>query len=121
MLRATLLSFLLLFCAAFAVAADDNATLTVTVLKEYNGKPVRNASVVLHLVDKKGKQKGSQQIKTNAEGVASYPGVPYGKVRVQVIAPDFQTYGEDIEVKQAEVAMTVKLKRPQEQYSIYKK
>src|SRR5436305_6550353 len=65
---------------------DKQSVLTLIVLKDDNGKPIRNASVVLHPVDKNGKQsRGGQQLKTDPQGKTSYPGVPYGKLRVQVI------------------------------------
>jgi hypothetical protein len=38
---------------------------------------------------------------------------------VQVLAPGFQTFGEDYEIAEASKEITVKLKRPQKQYSIY--
>jgi len=96
------------------------ATLNFIVLKDANGKPVRNASVVMHLVSDKGKQeKGDLELKTDPDGKASYQGVPYGKLRVQVLAPGFQTFGEDYEVNQPTVGITIKLKRPAGQYSIY--
>jgi hypothetical protein len=41
-------------------------------------------------------------------------------VRLQVIAPGFQTYGEDYKVDKDNMAIEVKLKRPTSQYSIYK-
>jgi uncharacterized GH25 family protein len=90
------------------------------VLRDYNGKPVQNASVILHPVNKQGKQgKGGYQLKTDAEGKTNFDGVPYGKLRVQVLAQGFQTYGEDYDVNQPTTAITIKLKRPQGQYSIY--
>ncbi len=108
--------------AALGVAAGQKfAELKFTILRDSNGKPVRNASVVLHQVDDKGQQaKGGVQLKTDAEGRTSYPSVPYGKLRVQVIAPGFQTYGEDYDISEPSQEFTIKLKRPQEQYSIYK-
>ena len=90
------------------------------VLKDYNGKPIRNAGVVMHPVNEKGKQsRGGLELKTDAEGRASFDGVPYGTLRVQVLAQGFQTFGEDYEINQPEMEITVKLKRPQGQYSIY--
>lgn len=104
-----------------AWAETPAATLKFTVVKESSGKPVRNASVVLHTVDKNGKQqKGGLQLKTDAEGRASIEGIPYGKMRVQVIARGLQTYGEDYEIGQPEQEFVIKLKPPQEQHSIYK-
>jgi len=97
------------------------ANLQFVVLRDYNGKPVRNASVILHQLDSHGRQRpGDLQLKTDSEGKASYAGIPYGKLRIQVIAPGFQTYGQDHEINQPEHEFVIKLKRPQEQYSIYK-
>jgi hypothetical protein len=74
----------------------------------------------MHSVGKNGKQdRGGLELKTDAEGKASFEGVPYGKLRVQVLAPGFQTYGEDYEVNQPTMEITIKLKRPGGQYSIY--
>lgn len=100
---------------------DNSATLNFTVLKETNGKPVKYAAVILHEVSKEGKQsKGGLQLKTSEEGKATVPGVPYGKVRIQVIAKGFQTFGEDIDVSQPEQEVAIKLKPPADQYTIYK-
>jgi hypothetical protein len=116
------LLLLVLFAATFASAGDENNSIVnFTVIRDYNGKPVRNASVILHTVDNNGKQrKGSAQLKTDAEGKTSYPGLPYGKVRVQVIAPGLQTFGEDYEVKDKTMDIEIKMKRPSDQYSVYK-
>jgi len=96
------------------------AALSFVVLKDYNGKPVRNAGVVMHSVDSHDKQdRGGLELKTDAEGKASFEGVPYGKLRVQVLAPGFQTFGEDYEIDQPTMEITIKLKRPEGQYSIY--
>lgn len=95
--------------------------MNFTVIRDYNGKPVRNASVILHSVDKGGKQnKGGAQLKTDADGKANYPGLPYGKVRVQVIAPGLQTFGEDYDIKDKTMDIEIKMKRPTDQYTIYK-
>jgi hypothetical protein len=100
--------------------ADDTALLNFLVIKDYNGKPIRNASVVLHPVRKDGKQsKGGLELKADAEGKASFDGVPYGKLRIQVLAAGFQTFGDDYDVNQPNMQITVKMKRPQEQYSVY--
>lgn len=115
-----------LLLLVMAAAKDKNkpqeaSNLSFVVLKDDNGKPVRNASVVLHQVNARGDQgQGGLQLKTDAEGKASYAGIPYGKLRIQVIAPGFQTYGEDYEISQPEHKFVIRLKRPQEQQSIYK-
>ncbi len=105
-----------------AVAQDDEqyAALAFVVLRDYNGKPVKNASVIMHPVGKNGKQKNAGlQLKTNTDGKAGFDGVPYGALRVQVLAEGFQTFGEDYEVDKPSMEITIKLKRPQGQYSIY--
>jgi hypothetical protein len=103
-------------------SGDSSATLNFVVTKDTNGKPVKNAAVILHSVDKEGRQsKGGLNLKTSEEGKASVPGVPFGKMRVQVIAKGFQTYGEDIDITQAEQEIVIKMKPPAEQYSIYDK
>lgn len=109
--------------SVLGMANDDIgpvSTINFVVLKDVNGKPVRNASVVLHLVGDKGKQeKGDLELKTDLDGKASYDGVPYGKLRVQVLATGFQTFGEDYEVNRPTMEISIKLKRPVGQYSIY--
>ena len=106
-----------------ATAQDDDgpmSDLRFVVLRDYNGKPVRNAAVVLHPVNHKGKQsKGGLELKTDNEGRTNIDGIPYGPLRVQVLAPGFQTFGEDYQINKAEMEITVKLKRPGGQYSVY--
>jgi hypothetical protein len=109
-----------IFLTLLALGQDDTATLNFLVLKDNNGKPIRNASVVMHPVQKNGKQaKGGLQIKTDAEGKASFDGVPYGSLRVQVLASGFQTFGDDYAIDKPSIDITVKMKRPAGQYSIY--
>jgi hypothetical protein len=104
-----------------AAGGKPQSNLKFLVLKAHNGKPVRNASVILHTVDKKGKQsKGGFQLKTDPEGKAVFDGAPYGKLRVQVLTPGFQTFGEDIDIDQPEHEIVIKLKKPQDQVTIYK-
>lgn len=105
-------------------AAQDEegpmASVRVVVVRDASGKPVKNAQVVLHPVNRKGKAtRGEIDLKTDENGRAGVDGIPYGAIELQVLAPGFQTFGEDYEVKQAEVEITVRLKRPGEQYSIY--
>ena len=99
---------------------DPTATLSFVILKDESGKPVRNAAVVLHPVNTKGKQgRGGFELKTDNDGKTHFEGVPYGKLRVQVLAPGFQTFGEDYEIGEPEKEIIVRMKRPQKQYSIY--
>ena len=109
---------------AMGLAQDDDdvpvASVSFVVVKDYNGKPIRNVAVVLHPVNKHGRQeKGGLELKTDEEGKASYDGVPYGTLRVQALAQGFQTYGEDFDIAKPNLAITIRMKRPQKQYSIY--
>ncbi len=117
---------LLLAMASVAVAQKDKddvgptCWIYFTVVKDDNGKPIRNAAVVMHSVNAAGKQeRGGMELKTNLDGKADFDGVPYGMLRVQVLAPGFQTYGEDFDIEKDKAEITVKLKRPQGQYSVY--
>ena len=120
---AVIFIFLLLLPAAFADKKGEGqlSDLIFEVVKADNGKPIRNASIVLHPVDGHGRQgTGGFQLKTNGEGRASVNSVPYGKLRVQVIASGYQTFGQDFEIGQTAQTFVVKLNRPQPQHSIYK-
>src|SRR3982074_2375118 len=104
---AFLLSLFALLGAAVAQKDKDDeptAILNFIILKEDNGKPVRNAAVIMHPVNTRGKQgRGGLELKTDAEGKTSFDGIPYGKLRVQVLASGFQTFGEDYEVNQGKM------------------
>jgi uncharacterized GH25 family protein len=103
-----------------AAWAGQTATLRFVVIRDYNGKPIRNAAVVMHPVNKEGKQaRGGLELKADAKGKTSFDGVPYGKLRVQVLATGFQTFGEDYDINQPTMEITIRMKRPQDQYSVY--
>jgi hypothetical protein len=96
------------------------ARIEVTVLRDSSGKPIENAAVVFHPMEGE-KDKGNMELKTNEEGKTVIDVLPIGDtVRMQVIAKGFQTYGQDYKIDKAEIAIEIKLKRPGEQYSIYK-
>jgi len=120
--------FLTLWVVGLLAASDKQAgnqqasNLYFTVVKDDNNKPVRNASVILHPVGKNGKQsKGGIQLKTDGEGKTQSEGLPYGPLRVQVLAPGFQTFGEDYDINKAEMNIEIRLKRPADQLSVYDK
>ncbi len=107
--------------AAWAQDDEDEGPMSnmhFVVVRDGNGKPVRNAAVVLHPITKKGKQAmGGMELKTDDDGKTGIDGIPYGPLRVQVLAPGFQTFGEDYQVNRAVMEITIKLKRPVKQYS----
>ena len=90
------------------------------VVKDDNGKPVRNAAVIMHAVNAKGKQeRGDMELKTDPEGKTSFDGIPYGMLRVQVLATGFKPSGKTTTLRKPNTEIMIKLKRPQGQYSIY--
>jgi len=110
-------------CLAVGQKDKDNEPTTwiyFSVVKDDNGKPVRNAAVIMHPVNPKGKQeRGGMELKTDPDGKANFDGIPYGPLRVQVLASGFQTFGEDYDIQKDKTEITIKLKRPQGQFSIY--
>jgi hypothetical protein len=119
----------LLLIAAVGVSAGEKkkkapeqfCSLGFVVLRDSDGRPVKNASVVIHFLRTDGSQGGEGlQLKTDSDGRASVDDIPYGKLRLQVVAHRLQTYGEDFEVKQAKQEFVIRLKPPADQVSIYK-
>jgi len=105
-----------------AAAGDKKyCNLHFSVVRAGKKVPVRNASVVIHPVNKNGEQeKGGLELKTDSEGQTGIDGIRYGKLRVQVIAKGYQTFGEDFEISEPEKEFVIELKRPQDQVTIYK-
>ena len=117
-----LVAFLLVL-PVFTLRAKDKqqySDISITVLKAETGKPVRNAAVVLHGIDEDGKQQsGGMNLKTDLEGKTAYSGVPYGKLRIQVIAHGLQTFGQDYDINQPQQEFVIKMDPPQKQHTIY--
>jgi hypothetical protein len=122
------LALLLLSLAAGAQQKNSNrgrkfksppptSRIEVTVLRDANGKPVVNAAVIFHMVG----DKGNMEMKSNDDGKAVIDVLPIGsKVRLQIIAKGYQTFGDDYDIDKPQIAIEVRMKRPGEQYSIYK-
>jgi hypothetical protein len=129
----SLSALLLLAISSFSAYAQDTsnrgrkykappptAHISIAVIKDANGKPIENAAVVFHLTGEEGK--GNMEMKTNEEGKAVIDVVPIGDtMRLQVVAEGFQTYGQDYKIDTDAKEITVRLKRPQAQYSTYAK
>lgn len=97
-------------------------TITVTVVKATNGKAVQNAAVVFHPIDDKGKDAGGMELKTDENGKAKLDVIPVGDtLRLQIIAQGYQTFGNDYKITAASREITVKLRHPARQFSIYQK
>jgi len=111
-----------LMVPALARAPETTLTIKVTNLK---GEPVDRAAVIVrfisgHSVVKLGKAQSTQyELRTDQEGVAKFPPIPRGKIRVQVIDKRYQTYGDVIDVTDEQKTIDVKLNPPQSQYSAH--
>jgi len=121
MRRAFLLPALLV-CALVALA-DAPLTRLNIVVKKQSGAPVDRAAVVVRFVEgrsivKLGKKIRTQfELRTNQEGEVRIPSIPQGKIRIQVIASGFQTFGAVFDVNEEEKTIEIKLNPPQQQYS----
>ncbi len=116
----------LILCLALALPllADDLTTLTIEV-KSKSGKPVEQASVIVkfvkgHSVMKFGKKiRLEWELKTNQEGVAKIPPIPKGTILVQIIAKNYQTFGQNFDVDDDQKTLEIALNPPQPQYTAH--
>ena len=101
-------------------APPQTTKLEVTVIRDTDARPIENAAIVFHpMVD--GKHEGNMELKSNEDGKAIIDVLPTGDmVRLQIIAKGFQTYGADYKIDKETMALEIRMKRPGEQYSIYK-
>lgn len=98
-------------------APPPTAKVDVLVLRDSDGKPIENAAVIFHAVS----EKGNMELKSNEDGKATIDVLPLGDtVRLQIIAKGYQTYGQDYKLDKDQLAIEIRMKRPGEQYSIYK-
>lgn len=114
-----------LFALAVPALADPPmATLRVEV-KTGKDRPIDRASVVIDFVEGRSVIKLGKKIRThwetrtNQDGVAKLPPVPQGKVRIQIIAKGYQTFGGIYDVNEEEKTIEIKLNPPQSQYSVH--
>jgi hypothetical protein len=97
-----------------------SSRIEVSVVRDVNGKPIEHAAVIFHPVEG-DRDKGVLELKTNFDGKAVIDVIPIGDtVRLQIIAKGFQTYGREFKIDRESMSMEVRMKRPGEQYSIYK-
>ena len=84
------------------LAADDPTTRLRIEVTNHKDKPIDRASVLVKFVQgrsvkKFGKQNVKQwEMRTNQEGVAAFPSMPQGKVKLLVMADRYQTFGQDL-------------------------
>ena len=115
---------LLVLAALLPLSAADQTNLKVVVTNQA-GKPVDNASVIIKFVQGRSKVKfGAKDrkewdMKTNQEGTVKVPSVPQGKILIQIIAKNYQTFGETFDIEQEDRTIEIKLNPPQPQYTAH--
>jgi 5-hydroxyisourate hydrolase-like protein (transthyretin family) len=110
--------------STIALAGPPMAKITIHVAAATSGKPIERASVVIRL--EKGRSPArlykkmvtNWETRTNQEGDVTLPAIPQGRIRVQVIAKGFQTYGDFSEVDADTKTIDIKLNPPQPQYTV---
>jgi len=116
----------LVVSVAVALAGPPMTKLTISVT-DTDGKPVDRAGVIVkfvkgHSVMKLGKSIHKEwEMRTNQEGTVTIPPIPQGTILVQVIAKNYQTFGGEFDVDEAEKTIAIKLNPPQPQYSAHEK
>ncbi|MEP6717234.1 MAG: hypothetical protein ABJC09_16805 [Terriglobia bacterium] len=111
---------LFLLCC-LPLAGGKSTRLTVQVNAAQGGRPIDRASVIVRFrhglnVNLK-KVVTNWQTKTNQEGRVTVPSMPQGEVQIQVIAQNYQTFGDIFQLDQDQQTISIKLNRPQAQYS----
>ncbi len=114
--------------AASAAAQDEEGppmTKLNVVVTTQGGHPIDRASVVVrfvegHSVVKLGRAvHDTYELRTNEEGLVKVPAIRQGKIRIQVIAKGYQTFGQIFDITQDQKTVAIKLNPPQQQYSAH--
>jgi hypothetical protein len=117
-----------ILAAALPLAADDEPLTRIEIhVTNLGGHPVDQASVTVKFVEGRSKVKFGAKIRqewdvrTNQDGIVKIPAIPKGAILIQVHAPNYQTYGQTIEIHEDEKLVEIKLNPPQGQYSAHDK
>jgi len=123
LLRLTaVLALLVSVPAGFAATPMTKLKIDVRTLGD---KPVDRAAVIVQFVEgrsiiKLGKKIQTRwEVRSNQDGLAKIPAIPQGKIRIQVIAKGYQTFGQVFDVDEEEKTLQIKLNPPQPQYSAH--
>jgi hypothetical protein len=118
------LTLSLALASVLPMLGADMTTLTISV-KSPGGKPVENASVIVKFVKGRSKAKlGAKirkdwELRSNQDGIAKIPPIPQGTILVQIIAKDYQTFGQNFDVDEEQKTIDITLNAPQPQYSAH--
>ena len=123
-MRAARFILIALALCTLPVVADSDTTLLRIEVKTLGGKPIERASVIVRFVRGRSAAKLGRKVRTtwetrsNQDGIAKIPLIPKGKIRIQVIAKGYQTFGQDFQVEEDEKTLEIKMNPPQPQYSV---
>jgi hypothetical protein len=115
---------LVFFLASVALAAPPTSKVIIHVTSAETGRPVDMASIVIRLEKGRSPLKlykesiTTWEVRTNQDGEVRLPKIFQGTIRVQVIAKNYQTFGQRLEVDQDPQTIDVKLNPPQPQYTV---
>jgi len=98
---------------------ETPVSLRIHVVGGEKKDPVPNASVYLRFQEKRAmlfllhkQNKVELDLKTDDKGIASFKGLPPGKVLIQVVSPGWQTFGEYYDLHEDKQTVLIKLERP---------
>jgi hypothetical protein len=124
-MRAARFILIALALCSLPVLADSDMSLLRIEVTTLGGKPIDRASVVVRFVEGRSVAKLGRKVRTtwetrtNQDGVVRIPQVPKGKIRIQVNAKGYQTFGQDFQVEEDEKTLEIKMNPPQPQYSVH--
>src|SRR4051812_34509206 len=105
--------------------ADTPMTKLKIDVRTLGDKPVDRAAVIVQFVEGRSIVKLGKKIQTrwemrsNQEGIAKIPAIPQGKIRIQIVAKGYQTFGQVFDVADEDKTIVIKLNPPQAQYSAH--
>jgi hypothetical protein len=119
-MRKVVIAALLLF--GLTLSAGSGTRLTVQVNAADTGKAIDRASVIVkfrHGLNpvKMKKIITNWETKTSQMGSVTIPEIPMGEITIQVIAQNYQTFGDVYQLTMPEQTIAIKLNPPQAQYS----
>ena len=100
--------------------SDSTTTRLRIEITDPNDKPVANASVYVRFNQTGGPLQKDKlvelNLKTNEDGSVKVPGIPQGKVMIQVIAKGWHTFGKWYDINKSEETVQIKLQNPPHWY-----
>jgi hypothetical protein len=100
---------------------DEELKIRISVVAAETGKPVGNASVYIRFPEGKTffthkDKEAEMNFKTNQDGSVKVPGVPRGRILIQIVAPGWHTYGKWYDIEKDDEQIDIKLDKPPRWY-----